>query len=251
MGETNKVPRVVKLTSDELAVLLKHYDKNKDGTLSNEEIRLIVDHVRKTPDKVHEEVKAIVKKYDTNNDGTVDEAELTELVTDIYHVSEHYRVAGYSAAFARAFRYLAFTSDVGEAMRPVLRKTIVTATYGVAAAYCVADVGYETYKVSKTGKNEKGHPCTPVQMLVERSTFQLVASLAGPALIIHSSVDFAKWATRKMQRFQRWGPSIFGLAIIPLLPMYLDEPAEHAIEYAFARWGPWAGAGAGSKEKSH
>lgn len=243
-----KAPRQVKLTQEELQVLLKHYDINKDGKLSDAEIFTLVDQFRKSPDKVHAEVAPILKKYDSNQDGSIDSDEVKELVTDIYHVSDHYRAAGYTGAFARAFRYLAFTSDVGEALRPVMRSAIVTATYGVAAAYCFADVGWETYKVTKTGKNEKGHPCTPLQMAVERSTFQVVASLVGPAIIIHTSVDFAKWATAKMKRFQRWGPSVFGLAIIPLLPMYLDEPAEHAIEYAFEKWGPWAGAG---KDKTH
>jgi len=239
--------RVVKLSKEEFAVLMKHYDRNRDGTLSDGEIADIVDQFKKDPKSVHPEVKSILVKYDDNGDGKLDASEVKSLVTDIYTVSADYRYAGYTGAFARAFRYLAFTSDVGEAMRPVAKQAIVTATYGVAAAYCIADVAWETYKVKKTGKNEKGHPCTPVQMAVERSTFQLVASLVGPAVIIHTAVDVAKWGTRKIGRFQKWGPSVFGLAIIPLLPMYLDEPAEHLIESMFARYGPWATKG----EKEH
>ncbi len=42
-----------------------------------------------------------------------------------------------------------------------------------------------------------------------------------------------------MNRFKRFGPSIAGLSIVPLLPMYLDEPVEHAIEWAFEKFGPW------------
>lgn len=242
--------RVVKLSNEELAVLVKHYDRNRDGTLNDDEIADIVNACRKDPKGVHPEVVTILQKYDENKDGKLDASEVKSLITDIYTVSAEYRYAGYTGAFARAFRYLAFTSDVGEAMRPVMKQAIVTATYGVAAAYCVADVAWETYKVKKTGKNEKGHPCTPMQMCVERTTFQLVASLVGPALLIHTAVDGAKWATRKMNRFQRWGPSIFGLAIIPLLPMYLDEPAEHGIEWLFAHYGPWATPG-GRDKKEH
>jgi len=232
--------RVVKLTKDELAVLIKYYDADKSGSLDDAEIVRLVEGFRKNPKGVPAEVKTILLKYDADGSGTLDAKEVKELVTDIYHVDKDFRFAGYSAAFARAFRYLAFTSDVGEALRPVLRNTIVTATYGIAAAYCFADVAYETYKVKQTGKNPQGHSCTPVQMCVERATFQLVASLVVPAVIIHSAVDFAKYATRKAGRFQRWGPSVFGLAIIPLLPMYLDEPAEHAVEYCFEHYGPWA-----------
>lgn len=172
--------------------------------------------------------------------------EFDTFVHDVDAVEKQYRYAGYSAAFARAFRYLAFTSDVGEALRPVVRTTIVNASYGVAIGYCVADVAWETYKVNKTGKNEHGHPMTTLQMFVERSSFQLVASLVVPAVIIHSSVDFTKHVTKRIGRFQKWGPSIAGLAIIPLLPMYLDEPAEKAIDWVFARYGPWASS---SKDK--
>lgn len=238
----------IKMTKEDMNVLLAHYDHDGDGKMSDKEIVFFIEQYKKHPAGVPKEVIQILNKYDTNGDGKLDSNEIKKIVEDIYRVDKEFRFAGYSAAFARAFRYLAFTSDVGEAVRPVAAKAVVTATYGVAAAYCIADVAWETHKVSKSGKNEKGHPCTPIQMFVERSTFQLVASLAGPALIIHTAVDMAKHAARKMNRFQKWGPSIFGLAIIPLLPMYLDEPAEHAIEYMFARYGPWA---APDKKKSH
>jgi hypothetical protein len=36
---------------------------------------------------------------------------------------------------------------VGEALRPIVRKSIVNASYGVAASYCIADVAWESYKV--------------------------------------------------------------------------------------------------------
>ena len=40
------------------------------------------------------------------------------------------RYAGYSAGFARAFRYLAFTSDFGEALRPVISSRLVAGEWG-------------------------------------------------------------------------------------------------------------------------
>lgn len=239
----------VKLTTEEYATLCKHYDTNKDGKLSDAEIYTLVEHFRKDKNGVPKEISAILGKYDADGDGKLSAHEVKGLVEDIYRVDKEYRYVGYSAALARAVRYLAFTSDVGEALRPVARKAIVTATYGVAASYCMADVCWETYKVSKNGKNDHGVPMTPLQMAVERSTFQLTASLIIPAVIIHSAVDFAKWGTKRIGRFTKWGPSIFGLAIIPLLPMYLDEPSEHAIEWLFAKYGPWAGEAKNHKDK--
>lgn len=79
------------------------------------------------------------------------------------------------------------------------------------------------------------------QVIVERTTFQAVASIGGPFLVIHTTVDLAKHAFKKYApRFTKFGPSIVGLSIIPLLPVYLDEPVEHGLEIMFKKFGPWA-----------
>ena len=118
----------IKLTREELDVLLKHYDVDGDGKMSDREIVYFIDQYKKNPTGVPLEVTSILNKYDDNKDGKLDAHEVKHLVEDIYRVDKEYRYAGYTAAFARAFRYLAFTSDVGEAMRPVAKNAIVTAT---------------------------------------------------------------------------------------------------------------------------
>lgn len=76
---------------------------------------------------------------------------------------------GYSAAFARAFRYLAFTSDFGEALRPVLASRIVTATYAVSIGYCFVDVGWEAYKLKQRGYvTENNEKISMAKLVVER-----------------------------------------------------------------------------------
>ena len=45
----------------------------------------------------------------------------------------------------------------------------------------------------------------------------------------------------------RWGPSVAGLSVIPLLPMYLDEVVENGVEWCFKHYGPWA---SGSQTKA-
>ena len=103
-------------------------------------------------------------------------------------------------------------------------------SYAVAIGYCFADVYWEGYKHYKRGNiTEHGQPMSLTQVVVERATFQAIASMAVPTFVIHTSVDIAKRTLRKVGRFQKWGPSIVGLSIIPLLPLYLDEPVEHAI----------------------
>ncbi len=148
---------------------------------------------------------------------------------------------GYAGAFSRAFRYLAFTSDFGEALRPVVSPRIVTGSYVVAIGYCVADVGWEAYKLHDSGYlTPKGTEMSLAQCIVERATFQAIASIAAPFAIIHTAVSMTKKVVNKLGRFQRWGPSIVGLSLIPLFPMYVDHPTEHFLENFFENYGPWA-----------
>ena len=131
-----------------------------------------------------------------------------------------------SAAIANA-RYTAYSSDVGEAFRPVVPDIAVKATYGLAIAYICGDIGLTTYKESLKPDGNA------TRTFVHSTIFQGVASLALPMVIIHQAVHAAQYATKKMGRFTKWGPTIAGLALIPALPYVVDEPCEHAIDYAF------------------
>ena len=97
-------------------------------------------------------------------------------------------------------------------------------------------------------KSEKGEPMSVTQMVVERSTFQLLASIVGPFAVIHTAVDQSSKFFKKINKFKKWGPSVVGLSLIPILPMILDEPVEHGLEWAFGNYGPWAKSG-GHKKK--
>lgn len=69
------------------------------------------------------------------------------------------RYLGYAGrlrtALAATTRYLAYTSDVGEAFRPIVHPAIVTAAYGISWAYLGLDVGYEGYKAYHAGQVKK------------------------------------------------------------------------------------------------
>ena len=106
----------MKLTKEDIKVLKKSYDKNDDGSLSSEEIDSLVSDY-KSGKKLPAEVVIVLKKYDDNGDGILDTSELQNLKEEVDINESNARYAGYSVAFARAFRYLAFTSDFGEALR--------------------------------------------------------------------------------------------------------------------------------------
>ena len=148
--------------------------------------------------------------------------------------------AAAKAAVGDAARYVAYSSDVGESMRPVLRPWMVNATYGVAIGYVLYDAGSDVKR-----KMDAGHP---TEVLLATGTYKLVfhglVSLAMPAVIIHSAVHqahdlFAREAFSKMPRVVKWGPSAVGLGLIPLMPL-LDPPAEHVLEAVFDKvWPAW------------
>lgn len=70
---------------------------------------------------------------------------------------------------------MAYTSDVGEAFRPVVPRWIVNAAYGLSFAYVAGDVTYEAYHAHRHGETKEGITRTVVQ----RSIFQVLASLVG------------------------------------------------------------------------
>lgn len=135
------------------------------------------------------------------------------------------------AALANA-RYTAYSSDVGEAFRPVVPQWAVKGTYGLAVAYICGDIGMTTYTESLKPDGNTA------RTFVHATIFQGVASLALPMFIIHQAVHAAQIATKKMGRFTKWGPTVAGLMLIPALPYAVDEPAEHVIDYAFEKAWP-------------
>eukprot|EP00959_Pyramimonas_sp_CCMP1952_P025097 526589-Pyramimonas_sp.AAC.1 len=124
-----------------------------------------------------------------------------------------------------AIRYAAYSSDVGEALRPVLSPRWVNATYGFAVSYVIGDISYHGYLESQ----RKGDVTKAV---AHATVFQLLASLVIPAVLIHQVVHVAHKGFHKLGRYTKWGPSIVGLSCIPLMPL-IDQPIEHAVDKAF------------------
>lgn len=178
---------------------------------------------------------AVLKKYDADHSGKLETQELHQVVNDVKLTDTGARFAGYTAAFARAVRYLAFTSDFGEAFRPVAHPRLVTATYGISWAYCGADVAWEAYKAHQRGASRQ----ELYHLVSERSVFQAVASMALPAFTIHTTVNFGKGFFDRLGRFQKWGPTAAGLGMIPFLPFMFDHPVEYLLSKVWMKHSPW------------
>ena len=137
-------------------------------------------------------------------------------------------------------RYIAYSSDFGEALRPLTSARFVNSMYVVAFAYVAADVGLSTYREHQRSNGDQSRTG---RAFVETTTFQLVASILVPSLIIHTAVHTAQKQAKKTSiRFlKRYGPSALGLGIIPLLPFTIDSPIEHCIEELFETYWPVEG----------
>jgi len=136
------------------------------------------------------------------------------------------------AAAVANVRYTAYASDVGEGLRPVIPQWAVRASYGLAVSYVGAEVGLHTYHESKKDKGE------PLRVFCHQSIFHGVASLGLPMVIIHQAVHGAQYATKRLGRFTKWGPSLVGLALIPALPFCVDGPVEKVVDFAFDSYWP-------------
>lgn len=157
------------------------------------------------------------------------------------------RYFAYLARFRTLVRYLAYTSDVGEAFRPIVNPKIVTAAYAISWGYVLGDVSYEGYKAYNKGKNNTEISRT----VIERALFQSIASMALPAFTIHTQVRFGKVFFKKLGIFTKWGPTVSGFALIPLLPYLFDHPVEIGIEKLFATIWPIEKKDDDKHEKKH
>ena len=158
------------------------------------------------------------------------------------------RYAGYAARAARVLavvgrsvkagsRYLAYSSDVGEAARPLVSPMFVRSMYGVAFGYVFTDIYMQSYATWRDSKGDKNLTC---RVGLETATFQILGSLIMPTIIIHTAVHQAQKAVAKSTNvaLKRYGPTALGLVIIPFLPFTIDEPIEHGVEKMFHKFWP-------------
>lgn len=150
-----------------------------------------------------------------------------------------FRLLAYASRLSRFSRYLAFTSDVGEAFRPVISNRIVNACYGVSFTYVAYDIYSHAHHSIKKGNDNM----IVARTVIERSIFQGLASLYLPAVTIHSVV---KLGVRQVKNhpnlyIKRWFPSTIGLLTLPLLPIIYDEPVEYGVDYLFKNLWPIEG----------
>ncbi|CAK9781370.1 hypothetical protein CC85DRAFT_282811 [Cutaneotrichosporon oleaginosum] len=187
-------------------------------------------------DKVEETAHAVEKQADKQLDVLVhQDADSTD--SNVRYAAYLRRIRDVVRAGSR---YTAYTSDVGEAFRPVVPPWVVTAAYGISWAYLIGDVSFTTYKAKEQGPTawEAANFSEPTRLsmiAVKRSVFQGLASMALPAFTIHTAVaQTAKAVKNSPSAFtKRWLPSAVGIGIVPFLPYLFDHPVEYATDLLF------------------
>ncbi|KAF9915127.1 hypothetical protein BX616_006840 [Lobosporangium transversale] len=178
--------------------------------------------VSKITDEIKKEVKEEVKELERGEIDTVE--------TPARYLAY---LGRYRNLFIASSRYLAYSSDVGEAFRPVTSPFFVNAMYGVSFAYVGFDVAYEGYKAKIAGA-----PTDVVGMTVlKRGIFQGLASLLMPAITIHTVVHQSARLFKNSANItlKKWGPTAIGLCVVPALPIMFDHPIETAVDKVFEK----------------
>jgi len=175
---------------------------------------------------------------------------LDDPVTPVLKVSDdpirddQFRYLAYANRILRVIapvkRYLAFTSDVGEAFRPVASTAVVNASYVLTGGYILGDISYSGYDeaYNKHSSREK-----TFDTIARATVFQVLASLTLPFILIHGGVHVTqkllKRAAVSSPAALRWTPSAVGLGMIPLMPYTIDHPVEDLVEKAFDTYDPF------------
>lgn len=149
------------------------------------------------------------------------------------------RMTGYGArigrllgeAFSKGVRYTAYTSDVGEAFRPVVDRRLVQAGYAVSWTYVLADVALQTKWARERNRDY-------VRAGLHAAVFQTFGSMLFPAMIIHTTVHQSEKLFHKIGIKSRWAPVGLGLSVVPFLPYICDHPVEYATDLAFDTFWP-------------
>ncbi|EGW34151.1 uncharacterized protein SPAPADRAFT_49219 [Spathaspora passalidarum NRRL Y-27907] len=162
---------------------------------------------------------------------------------------------------ARRYRYVAYSSDIGESFRPVAHPYLVKSGYVISWLYFIGDISYAAWLTKRKSEGtftpglrpwdtvpnvdvQSSQEFVSSHSLVDsdwrlsalkRGVFQGIASMAIPALTIHNIVHYSDSLFKKsgITVLQKYGAVLIGLGTIPILPRVIDEPVEQAVDWLF------------------
>eukprot|EP00605_Chrysophyceae_sp_TOSAG23-4_P002091 GSChrysophyteH1.ASY1.ANO1.2314.1 assembled CDS len=129
-------------------------------------------------------------------------------------------------------RYLGYANEIGEAFRPLLPK-VVAPSYLIAFGYVIGD----TY--SKFASSERTISSSRYAAGLDAFIWQTFASVLVPG----ATINFTTKATKRVlmqstihSRVSLFGPTIVGLAMIPLIIHPIDESVTKVMDLSCRKW---------------
>ncbi|MES1910606.1 MAG: hypothetical protein MHM6MM_003177 [Cercozoa sp. M6MM] len=135
-------------------------------------------------------------------------------------------------------RYLGYTNEVGESLRPLMPPVFVTGTYVVSFAYVLADAIDKSYKSWQQSHPTNVHQwASATHDFADTLVWQTFASVLVPGFVINRCVAASTWGLRKTMGAQklttsrlRFLPTVLGLALIPFICHPIDMTTEKAMD---------------------
>jgi fission process protein 1 len=133
-----------------------------------------------------------------------------------------------------SIRLMSYTSELVEAGRPVLLKSLVWVGYGVSIVYVLGDVAVKVNDVKNRGTDVMKYTA------LDAGLWHTSASLVVPAVTIHGIVGgvsrfqgyLANSRKIGLPKFFKFVPTVVGLLSIPLI----IHPIDHGTDYVMNRF---------------
>ncbi|XP_020808432.1 mitochondrial fission process protein 1 isoform X2 [Drosophila serrata] len=129
-------------------------------------------------------------------------------------------------------RYMGYSNEIGESFRPLVPKSLVAASYGMAIGYVCTDTFDKALRLQMEGASTKEVAIKGADVFA----WQMMASVAIPGLVINRIT----WATRSLLTrapvaVLKTVPTLVGLVSIPLIIHPIDSLVDRLMDATFRR----------------
>ncbi|EDV95412.1 mitochondrial fission process protein 1 [Drosophila grimshawi] len=129
-------------------------------------------------------------------------------------------------------RYMGYSNEVGEAFRPLVPKSIVAASYGMAIGYVCTDTFDKSLRQRMAGATDREVALVGADVF----TWQMFASVIIPGLTINRITAASRMLLRNSPGFVlKTVPTIIGLASIPLIVHPIDKLVDHLMDATYRK----------------
>ncbi|XP_026333755.1 mitochondrial fission process protein 1 [Hyposmocoma kahamanoa] len=133
-------------------------------------------------------------------------------------------------------RYLGYANEVGESFRPVVPRSVVRASYGVAMLYVIADTAHK----SQASLRRDGRLSKMIVDAGDALIWQTLASVIIPGVVInrishYSGKGLAKYFGKIPRSTRKWMTVAIGLSSIPFIVKPIDTAVTAFMDISYRK----------------